>query len=218
LRDTGAGPVARATDPKVMIDPPATLSYPMADVLGEWLRDTVQPEAKKLFGSTAVKIQNASSYACRNRYGGDTTPLSEHALANALDVSEFVLANGERITILDDWPKVVEAPPPPQVNPNRAPEDKSTTDDKKSVAAAKPAPDGKTAKATKTSVIASAKAEPSPPPVAKEPEPDPKAQFVIYLHEDACRRFGTVLGPDANAAHKNHFHLDMKKRRRGFCE
>ena len=42
----------------------------MADVLGEWLRDTVQPEAKKLFGSQVVKIQNASSYVCRNRYGG----------------------------------------------------------------------------------------------------------------------------------------------------
>ena len=39
-----------------------------------------------------------------------------------------------------------------------------------------------------------------------------------FLHEDACRRFGTVLGPDANAAHKNHFHLDMKTRHRGFCE
>ena len=86
---------AVGTDPKVVIDPPATMSCPMADVLGEWLRDTVQPEAKKLFGSTVVKIQNASSYACRNRYGGATTPLSEHALANALDVSEFVLANGD---------------------------------------------------------------------------------------------------------------------------
>jgi hypothetical protein len=213
---------AVGTDLKVAIDPPATLSCPMADVLGEWLRDTVQPEAKKLFGSTVVKIQNATSYACRNRYGGDTTPLSEHALANALDVSEFVLASGERITISDDWPKVVEAPPSPEASPKRAPGDKGTTQDEKSVAGSKPAPDGKTAKATKTSVVASAKAAPaatpSPPPVAKEPEPDPKAQFVIYLHEDACRRFGTVLGPDANAAHKNHFHLDMKKRRKGFCE
>ena len=207
---------AVGTDPKVTINPPATLSCPMADVLGEWLRDTVQPEAKKLFGSTVIKIQNASSYVCRNRYGGGTTPLSEHALANALDVAEFVLANGERITILNDWPKVVEPPPPPDANPNRAPEDK------KSATASKPAPDGKTAKLAKTSAVTSAKAEPaappSPPPVAKEPEPDPKAQFVIYLHEDACRRFGTVLGPEANAAHKNHFHLDMKKRRKGFCE
>jgi hypothetical protein len=207
---------AVGTDPKVTINPPATLSCPMADVLGEWLRDTVQPEAKKLFGSTVVKIQNATSYACRNRYGGDATPLSEHALANALDVSEFVLANGERITILDDWPKVVEAPPPPEANPKRAPEDKE------SVTASKPAPDGNMVKAANKPTVTPAKAEsaapPLPPPVAKEPEMDREAQFVTFLHEDACRRFGTVLGPDANAAHKNHFHLDMKKRRKGFCE
>jgi hypothetical protein len=207
---------AVGTDPKVTINPPATLSCPMADVLGEWLRDTVQPEAKKLFGSTVVKIQNATSYACRNRYGGDATPLSEHALANALDVSEFVLANGERITILDDWPKVVEAPPPPEANPKRAPEDKE------SVTASKPAPDGNMVKAANKPAVTPAKAEsaapPLPPPVAKEPEMDREAQFVTFLHEDACRRFGTVLGPDANAAHKNHFHLDMKKRRKGFCE
>jgi hypothetical protein len=97
----------------------------------------------------------------------------------------------------------VEAPPPPEANPNRA-------------------PDGKTAKATNKPTVTPAKAEsaapPSPPPVAKEPEMDREAQFVTFLHEDACRRFGTVLGPDANAAHKNHFHLDMKKRRKGFCE
>jgi len=110
---------AVGTDQKVVINPPATMSCPMADVLGEWLRDTVQLEAKKLFGSQVVKIQNASSYVCRNRYGGSSTPLSEHALANAFDVSEFVLANGTRITVLDDWPKVVETPPPPEANPNR---------------------------------------------------------------------------------------------------
>ena len=202
---------AVGTDPKVAIEPPATMSCPMADVLGEWLRDTVQPEAKKLFGSTVVKIQNASSYVCRNRYGGANTPLSEHALANALDVSEFVLANGELITILEDWPKVVEVPPPPEANPKRA------TEDKENVAASTQAVDG--TKPAVTPAKAESAAEPSPPPVAKEPEMDREAQFVTFLHEDACRRFGTVLGPDANAAHKNHFHLDMKKRRHSsFCQ
>ena len=208
---------AVGTDRKVVMDPPATMSCPMADVLGEWLRDTVQPAAKKLFGSTVVKIQNATSYACRNRYGGDKTPLSEHALANALDVSEFVLANGARITVLDDWPNVVEAPPAPEANPNRV------SDAKENGGADKPKPSDKAkGGTTKTSAVTAARAEPdappSPPPVAKEPELDLKAQFVTFLHEDACRRFGTVLGPDANAAHKNHFHLDMKKRRRGLCE
>ena len=40
-----------------------------------------------------------------------------------------------------------------------------------------------------------------------------KGAFLRALHRTACARFGTVLGPEANAAHKNHFHLDMKPRR-----
>ena len=208
---------AVGTDQKVVINPPATMSCPMADVLGEWLRDTVQPEAKKLFGSPVVKIQNASSYVCRNRYGGASTPLSEHALANAFDASEFVLANGTRITVLGDWPKVVETPPPPEANPKRVSEERDN-----GVAEEPKAPGKAKGATTKTSAVTAAKAEPdappSPPPVAKESDEDPKTKFVTFLHEDACRRFGTVLGPDANAAHKNHFHLDMKTRRRGFCE
>jgi Extensin-like protein C-terminus len=161
-------------------------------------------------------LRDAGTYACRNRYGGANTPLSEHALANAIDVSEFVLANGERITILDSWPKPVVASP--------APADSSSSATAEGGAVSKPEPADKTASitATKTSAVTAAKAEPaavpSPPPVAAEPALDPKAQFVIFLHEDACRRFGTVLGPEANAAHKNHFHLDMKMRRKSFCE
>jgi hypothetical protein len=208
---------AVGTDLKITINPPATLSCPMADVLGEWLRDTVQPEAKKLFGSTVVKIQNASSYVCRNRYGGVNTRLSEHALANAFDVSEFVLANGVRITILDDWPKTLEPPSKPA--------DSSASGTVAGNGASKPGqPNNDSAKGatTKTINVTAAKAEPAalptPPPTATEPEQDPKAQFVLYLHEEACRRFGTVLGPEANAAHKNHFHLDMKTRRKSFCE
>lgn len=207
---------AVGTDEKVVINPPATMSCPMADVLGEWLHDTVQPEAKKLFGSSVVKIQNASSYVCRNRYGGASTPLSEHALANAFDVAEFVLANGERISVLNDWPSVVEPPPPPEANPKRVTEAKETGD------APKPKPEKAKSDAAKPGAVTAAKAEseppPSAPPVDKEPDPGPKARFVKFLYEDACRRFGTVLGPDANAAHKDHFHLDMKKRRRAFCE
>jgi hypothetical protein len=34
-------------------------------------------------------------------------------------------------------------------------------------------------------------------------------QFLRRLHQSACKRFGTVLGPDYNAAHANHFHFDM---------
>ncbi|HBR27169.1 MAG TPA: extensin, partial [Rhizobiales bacterium] len=53
------------------------------------------------------------SYSCRNRYGSATTPLSEHALANALDVSDFVFASGDHITVLDGWPRLATVPAPP---------------------------------------------------------------------------------------------------------
>ena len=59
-----------------------------------WISKTLQPQAKAILGTQVVKLHNATSYSCRNRYGGETTPLSEHALANALDISEFVFEFG----------------------------------------------------------------------------------------------------------------------------
>ena len=35
--------------------------------------------------------------------------------------------------------------------------------------------------------------------------------FLRRLHDSACKRFGTVLGPNYNSAHANHFHFDMGK-------
>jgi hypothetical protein len=35
--------------------------------------------------------------------------------------------------------------------------------------------------------------------------------FLRRLHASACKRFGTVLGPNYNAAHANHLHFDMAK-------
>lgn len=37
-------------------------------------------------------------------------------------------------------------------------------------------------------------------------------------HSEACGRFGTVLGPDADANHQDHFHLDTARgRRQAYC-
>jgi len=33
-------------------------------------------------------------------------------------------------------------------------------------------------------------------------------EFLRVVHQSACKRFGTVLGPDYNAAHEDHFHLE----------
>ena len=42
---------------------------------------------------------------------------------------------------------------------------------------------------------------------------DERGAFLHEIHDGACEIFGTTLGPEANAAHKNHFHLDMTERR-----
>jgi hypothetical protein len=46
-----------------------------------------------------------------------------------------------------------------------------------------------------------------------------KTAFLHGVHKAACAIFATVLGPEANKAHKNHFHLDMAERKSaGICE
>jgi membrane protein involved in colicin uptake len=46
-----------------------------------------------------------------------------------------------------------------------------------------------------------------------------EALFLRRLHRGACGTFGTVLGPEANEAHREHFHFDLAPRRRSaFCE
>ncbi len=46
--------------------------------------------------------------------------------------------------------------------------------------------------------------------------PDPQVQrFLTTIHASACRRFGTVLSPAYNAAHRNHLHLEDDNAR--FC-
>jgi len=34
-------------------------------------------------------------------------------------------------------------------------------------------------------------------------------RFLQVIHASACKRFGTVLGPGYNAAHQNHFHVEL---------
>jgi hypothetical protein len=75
----------------------------------------------------------------------------------------------------------------------------------------KPAPTGKKRKAK----VAKAK----PATVQAAPPERDKARFLRESHRVACALFGTTLGPEANDAHRNHFHLDMFPRRnRGYCE
>lgn len=65
----------------------------------------------------------------------------------------------------------------------------------------------------------------SKPETAKAFVPPPRKPlsktglFLRSAHISACNIFGTVLGPEANDAHRNHFHVDMAPRKRSnFCE
>jgi hypothetical protein len=166
------------SDTKVEIDPPATVTCELAKALSNWIFDEVQPQAEALLASPVVKLR-ASSYACRNCYNRINGHLSEHALANAFDLSEFVLASGQHITIRDDWNS--HSPPTPLRNPLHV-------------------------------ISVSASSQAAAAPLSRESE------FVREAHQSACQIFGTVLGPAANRAHNDHFHLDMKQRRANLCQ
>ena len=43
--------------------------------------------------------------------------------------------------------------------------------------------------------------------------PGSRTDFLRAAHSSACRVFGTTLGPEANSAHRNHFHVDMAERK-----
>ena len=54
---------------------------------------------------------------------------------------------------------------------------------------------------------------PKPQASAEPPvTPGGKTDFLRAAHRSACKVFNTVLGPEANNAHLNHFHLDMAER------
>ena len=44
--------------------------------------------------------------------------------------------------------------------------------------------------------------------------------FLREVHDKACGRFSTVLGPASDAYHRDHIHLDIEARRSGkpFCQ
>lgn len=70
-----------------------------------WITYVVQPEARRIFGQRVASIQNYGTYSCRNIIGNSfwRNRRSEHAKANAIDISGFRLANGDRISVRRHW-------------------------------------------------------------------------------------------------------------------
>lgn len=69
-----------------------------------WTRHAVAPAAYQILGSELVRVESMGSYACRNVIGAPgPEKLSGHAIANAVDISGFVLQDGRRITVEQGW-------------------------------------------------------------------------------------------------------------------
>lgn len=70
-----------------------------------WDRQVLRPAARQTFGVAAASVDNYGSYSCRRIYNssraGDRP--SEHARANALDVSGVTLADGRKVELTADW-------------------------------------------------------------------------------------------------------------------
>ena len=79
------------------------MTCPLARQFARWAREAVQPAADQWLGSRCVRIETFGTYACRTVNSQPGARLTEHAFANAVDVSAFVLADGRRITVQDGW-------------------------------------------------------------------------------------------------------------------
>ena len=91
-----AGPVA--------LKPAATLACPIVSVLDKWINGAVQPAALKWFRVPVVEIKQIGSYSCRAMVNGNpNAPISEHAFGNAIDIAEFDLADGHKISVQYGW-------------------------------------------------------------------------------------------------------------------
>lgn len=126
------------------------VACPTAEAFTGWVRYGVNRAARIYLGSPIVQVETMGSYACRNVAG--SARRSAHATAQAIDVSAFLLADGRRVSVLEDW-------------------------------------DGGTSA---------------------------EREFLRIVQRSACKRFETVLGPEYNAAHRNHFHLE-RGGDGGFC-
>lgn len=78
-------------------------SCSVAAALAMWEWNVVQPAAEQLLGSRVAHIEHFGSYSCRRLYGRDAGAWSEHATADAVDIAGFVLADGRRISVIQDW-------------------------------------------------------------------------------------------------------------------
>lgn len=120
--DSAAGLTFEQADPKWVQEPcgwdvaatmtkASDISFRPRDVTSQcsvmlasyiWLRD-VDKAAQKHLGSGLESVHHAGTYSCRRQRGNGSGAWSEHAFANAWDITGFELEDGRVISVLKDW-------------------------------------------------------------------------------------------------------------------
>jgi len=81
-----------------------TASCSLSVGLAMYIRHVVQPAASRHLHSEIVRIDHLGTFACRPIVGGhDPKAMSEHAAANAIDITGFVTRDGRKITVAANW-------------------------------------------------------------------------------------------------------------------
>jgi hypothetical protein len=217
-------------NPEVALSPPPVLTCGMVGALHTWLTKDLQPLARKSLGTDIIKIESMSDYACRNAYGRTKTKLSEHGRANALDIRGFVTAKGDTAVVLTGWGETKRDIAAREEALKLATEKAAVEAAKIARPAGAPATVAPAAAAAASSsaavrnTIVDGIETPSPakpsfgvaPQRLGGPQTEPPTRMQTFLksaHSAACQIFGTTLGPEANNAHRNHFHVDMAPRK-----
>jgi hypothetical protein len=239
--------VSIGSSPQIAFSPPPSLTCDMIAALHKWMHSGVQPAARKHLGAPVVRVATMSSYSCRNAYGRAKGRLSEHGRMNAIDIGAFITAGGKTAMVLADWgpnareiaareaakqqkkiaaaaeaaQKAAEGPkiaatPPTLATPGSASLRPSIATTIPGITLQLPTAPPAALSLSQPTRLGGPKSDVSPP---SPPALTTTAQFLRAAHSSACQVFGTVLGPEANAAHNNHFHLDMSERKvRVICE
>ncbi|MGE5514077.1 MAG: extensin family protein [Bacteroidota bacterium] len=238
--------VSIGSNPQIALSPPPTVTCELVAALAKWLSAEVQPAARDLLGGPIIRLEVMSDYSCRNAYARLKARLSQHGRANAVDISRFVTERGQVAEVRTDW-GVTERDIRIQIATRDAAartataaagegapeashdEHEATPDGLKGTTAAADTtlkPLDKMAIVPGASLATAAPSfgfgQPSRlggPRGGAEIQATSRQHFLRRIHRAACQYFGTVLGPEANEAHRNHFHVDMADRPiKSFCE
>lgn len=78
-------------------------SCPLALRSALFVEQQAKPLTETWMKRRLTRIEHLGSYACRNIYHRPDARRSEHASAEALDISGFQLSDGRKITVLRGW-------------------------------------------------------------------------------------------------------------------